>query len=143
MTREEAKSLFEKASDNALSYQDSTEVISLNQVDIIFKEILDTHEAELKTKDEEIEKLKQFLENSKKGVQEYDELVNRTTDELWGTIKAKDERIAELEAMVQKMKCCDNCNELPCDTGAGISTAVQILQCQENNFCLWQLKGTK
>jgi predicted S18 family serine protease len=101
------------------------------------------HEAELKTKDEEIEKLKQFLENLKKGVQEYDELVNRTTDELWDMIKVKDERITELEAMVQKMKCCDNCNELPCDTGVGISTAVQMLQCQENNFCLWRLKGTK
>ena len=57
-----------------------------------------------------------------------------------------DNALAELaahKAMVQKMKCCDNCNELPCDTGAGISTAVQILQCQENNFCLWQLTGTK
>ena len=138
MTREEAKSLFEKASDNALSYQDSTEVISLNQVDIIFKEILDTHEAELKTKDEEIEKLKQFLESLKKGVQEYDELVNRTTDELWDTIKAKDERIAELEAMTKKMKCCMNC-----DGQGDREDNYYCFLADCDNLSLWRLKDNK
>ena len=39
MTLEKAKELFYQASDNALSYQDSTEVISIDSVNIILDEI--------------------------------------------------------------------------------------------------------
>ena len=45
-----------------------------------------------------------------------------------------------MDSAIEKMKCCENCSGMPCDTGAGISTAAQILRCQDNNFYLWELK---
>ena len=50
------------------------------------------------------------------------------------------QQISCMESDIGKMKCCENCSGMPCDTGAGISTAAQILRCQDNNFYLWELK---
>ena len=61
MIREEAKELFKKSSDFAVYYFDHTEVLSLNQSDIILNQIYDEHEAQMKAKDEEIERLKAEL----------------------------------------------------------------------------------
>lgn len=44
MTREEAKELFEKASDSSLNYLDSAEAVSISQVEIILNEIYDDFE---------------------------------------------------------------------------------------------------
>ena len=44
MTREQAKALFEKASDSAINYKDSTEVISISSIFIILKQIYDDFE---------------------------------------------------------------------------------------------------
>ena len=49
-------------------------------------------------------------------------------------------QISWMDSAIEKMKCCANCSGMPCDTGAGISTAAQILRCQDNNFYLWELK---
>ena len=57
MTREEAKELFKKSSDFAVYYFDHTEVLSLNQSDIILNQIYDEHEAQMKAKDDEIRRL--------------------------------------------------------------------------------------
>ena len=76
----------------------------------------------------------------KVGKRTYDKAIDMFCDAYETELKVKDESIEELKAMVQKMKCCENCNELPCDTGAGISTSAQILHCQNNNFYLWELK---
>ena len=62
MTREKAKELFKKASDFAVHYFDHTDVVSLCQVDLILNEILDEHEAQLKAKDEENERLKEAMQ---------------------------------------------------------------------------------
>ena len=37
-------------------------------------------------------------------------LINKIYDVHEAELKTKNERIAELEAMVQKMKCCENCS---------------------------------
>lgn len=50
MTVYEAKALFEKASDNAINYKDSTEVISISSSFIIIKQIYDDFEAKDKFK---------------------------------------------------------------------------------------------
>jgi hypothetical protein len=44
MTKNEAKALFEKASDSAINYKDSTEVISIDSAFIIIKRIYDDFE---------------------------------------------------------------------------------------------------
>lgn len=47
MTREEAKELFKKSYDFSVNYYDHTEVVSLNQVDIILNKIFEEHEKEI------------------------------------------------------------------------------------------------
>ena len=64
LTREEAKGLFKKSSDFAVYYFDHTEVVSLNQVDIVLNQIYNEHEAQMKAKDEEIERLKAVIDTS-------------------------------------------------------------------------------
>lgn len=44
MTIDKAKALFEKASDSAINYKDSTEVISISSTFIILKQIYDDFE---------------------------------------------------------------------------------------------------
>ena len=44
MTRDEAKAHFEKASDSAINYKDSTEVISIDTAFIIIKRVYDDFE---------------------------------------------------------------------------------------------------
>jgi len=46
MTLDEAKAHFEKASDSAINYKDSTEVISISSAFIIMKQIYDDFETE-------------------------------------------------------------------------------------------------
>ena len=63
-------------------------------------------------------------------------LINKIYDAHEAELKAKDERIAELEALVQKMKCCENCSEENynryIDGG-----------CVCVDFCNWRLKDNK
>ena len=61
MIREEAKELFKKSSDFAVYYFDHTEVLSLNQSDIILNQIYDEHEAQMKAKDEAIIELEEAM----------------------------------------------------------------------------------
>ena len=68
-------------------------------------------------------------------------VIDEIFDEHEAELKAKDERIAELEEMVQKMKCCENCNHNTyynndCEWG-------QDIGCNLNVFEQWQLKGIK
>ena len=44
MTRKEAKEIFDKSSDNAISYHDSTEVISIASAEIIIDKIYEDFE---------------------------------------------------------------------------------------------------
>jgi hypothetical protein len=55
--------------------------------------------------------------------------------------KTKDERIAELEAMVEKMKCCGNCNNTEFDGGFGTCCSFDDLRCE--GLSHWQLKGNR
>lgn len=58
MNRDEAKEIFEKSSDSAINYLDSTDVISVNSSIIILDEIYDNFETQLKEKDAEITRLR-------------------------------------------------------------------------------------
>ena len=58
-------------------------------------------------------------------------------------LKAKDERIAELEAMAQKMKCCENCKS---HINVGSECLLDMedrLTCKANNYSNWKLKDNK
>ena len=92
---------------------------------------------------EEAKSKKTPFERQQEEYQKLKDSHSRTLIQLGGEIirsKAKDEEIRRCKAMIEKMKCCDNCSGMPCDTGAGISTAAQILRCQDKNFYLWELK---
>ena len=52
-------------------------------------------------------------------------------------LKAKDERIAELEAMIEKMKCCENCEYYP-PSKCGKSAQYG---CLGDGYNDWRLKG--
>ena len=65
--------------------------------------IVETYKAELKNKEEKHGDELQALLND----------MGRAISKLSGELKAKDARIEELEAMVEKMKCCENCNFYP------------------------------
>ena len=66
MIRKQIKSLFTIHTNG----QDEWIKVDKRTYEKAIDKFCDAHEAELKTKDEEIEKLKQFLERLKKGVQE-------------------------------------------------------------------------
>ena len=65
---------------------------------------------------------------------------------MYRTDRAKDERIAELEAMMQKLKCCENCSsfiETYFDDNYCKLTIDEEKECQKNNYSQWQLKDNK
>ena len=90
MTQQEAKELFKKSSDFAVNYYDHTEVVSLNQVDIVLSQIFNDHEAQLKAKDEITQDIKEAYE-----------LKSIAYDLLLEAIQLKDEEIERLKAEVQ------------------------------------------
>ena len=47
------------------------------------------------------------------GKRTYDKAIDMFCAAHEAELKAKDERIAELEAMIEKMKCCENCSFYP------------------------------
>ena len=57
MTRKEAKEIFDKSSDNAISYHDSTEVISIASAEIIIDKIYEDFEKQLESIQKELEEL--------------------------------------------------------------------------------------
>ena len=57
--------------------------------------------------------------------------------------KAKDERIAELEAIIEKMKSCENCES---HTNVGSKCLLDMedsLDCRTNNYSNWKLKDNE
>ena len=57
--------------------------------------------------------------------------------------KAKDERIAELEAIIYKMKSCENCES---HTNVGSKCLLDMedsLDCRTNNYSNWKLKDNE
>lgn len=89
MTLEEEKELFKKSSDFAVNYYDHTEVVSLNQVDIVLNQIYNDHEAQIKAKDSITQDIKEAYE-----------FKSIAYDLLLEAIKAKDEEIIELNHTV-------------------------------------------
>ena len=62
MDREQAIDLFKKSSDFAVNYLDHVEVLSLHIIDICLNKFYDDFEEQLKAKDEEIERLKSYVD---------------------------------------------------------------------------------
>ena len=61
---------------------------------------------------------------------------NETAQKYKTELEAKDERIAELEAMVEKMKCCENCEYYP---PSKCGKSVQY-GCSDDGYDDWRLK---
>ena len=95
-----------------------------------------------------LESLIEYLENEVRPSCEYYIYSNLIdiTDKAIAELKAKDEYIAELEAMVEKMKCCENCKHVVFDYG-GTDCLISKTGCKIafNNLTedFWKLKDTK
>ena len=63
----------------------------------------------------------------------------KLSDEFNDELKTKDQRIAELEAMAQKMKCCMNCD----GQGDREDNYYCFLADCDDNLSLWRLKDKK
>lgn len=136
MTRKEAKSW--RASD-AWNIG-----ISINEhFAKVIDQIYDAHETKLKAKDERIANMygtiKELNEKMSKAITQNGVaskfIVDRDSSVCLECL-AKDERIAELEEMVKKMKCCTNC--------AITSFDYDYEDCKKcQNESLWKLKDNK
>ena len=60
------------------------------------------------------------------------------TEQMEAKLKAKDERIAELEAIIEKMKCCMNC-----DGQGDREDNYYCFLADCDNLSLWRLKDNK
>lgn len=61
MNRKYAKELFYKASDNSISYLDSTEVVSIDSINLIVDSIYDDLEKDLKEINNQVSRLKKTI----------------------------------------------------------------------------------
>ena len=76
-------------------------------------------------------------------IQETEERYEAKIAQFKEQLKAKGERIAELEAMAQKMKCCENCKS-HINVGSECLLDMPVrLTCKANNYSNWKLKDNK
>ena len=70
-------------------------------------------------------------------------LINKIYDAHEVELKAKDKRISELEVMVEKMKCCENCKSYINIGSNCLLDMEDRLTCKANNLSKWQLKDNR
>ena len=113
----------------------------------------DAHEAELKAKDERIEVQSSVIIACQNAILQKDERITEleTERDKYNTIAANlqisrqkaYDNIAELEAIIEKMKCCENCKS---HTNVGSKCLLDMedsLDCRTNNYSNWKLKCAK
>ena len=113
----------------------------------------ETHKTELEAKDERIEAQSSVIIACQNAILQKDERIAEleTERDKYNTIAANlqisrqkaYDNIAELEAMVQKMKCCENCES---HTNVGSNCLLDMedsLDCRANNYSNWKLKDNE
>ena len=157
MTREEAKDKISIRSEETYPYR---VVDNVNEViDEIFDQ-QDKLEAELKAKDEQLVQTEAGYKEAVKEVEALD-LAHKAKDECIANLSAERDKyntiaanlqisrqkaydnIAELEAIIEKMKCCENCKSY---TNVGSNCLLDMddsLDCKANNYLNWKLKGNE
>ena len=151
MTREEAyKKLCKLPVGHTMDY------IALAPAKNLIDEIFDQQdklEAELKTKDERIEAQSSVIIACQNAILQKDERIAEleTERDKYNTIAANlqisrqkaYDNIAELEAIIEKMKCCENCKSY---TNVGSNCLLDMedsLGCRANNYLNWKLKDNE
>ena len=115
--------------------------------------IVSTIEAELKAKDERIEAQSSVIIACQNAILQKDERIANLSAERdkYNTIAANlqisrqkaYDNIAELEAIIEKMKCCENCKSY---TNVGSNCLLDMedrLDCRANYYLNWKLKDNK
>ena len=143
MTREEAeRNILKKVKEDKIGRH--RQIIHLLSLCSIIKQIYDAHEAELKAKDERIEAQASVIIACQKAILQKDERITEleTERDKYNTIAANlqisrqkaYDNIAELEAIIEKMKCCENCES---HTNVGSKCLLDIedsLECRANHY---------
>ena len=128
MTREQMKSHFVVHTNG----QDEWIKVDKRTYDKAIDMFCGAHETELKAKDEQIANLS--AERDK---------YNTVAANLQISRQKAYDNIAELEAIIEKMKCCANCESY---TNVGSKCLLDMedrLACMANNFSNWKLKETR
>ena len=152
MTIQEAKKLIRKAHFSADKPLDSLDLA----VEKIYAElfgITEQMEAELKAKDERIEAQSSVIIACQNTILQKDERIIEleTERDKYNTIAANlqisrqkaYDNIAELEAIIEKMKSCENCKSY---INVGSKCLLDIedsLECRANNYLNWKLKDNE
>ena len=131
----------------------SMTVVLLGHAVDMMMELQDQHEAELKAKDERIEAQSSVIIACQNAILQKDEHITNLSAERdkYNTIAANlqisrqkaYDNIAELEAIIEKMKCCENCES---HTNVGSKCLLDIedsLECRANNYSNWKLKDNE
>ena len=90
---------------------------------------------------EEAKSKKTPFEQQQEEYQKLKDSHSRTLIQLGGEIirsKAKDEEIKRCKAMIEKMKCCANCENTIYDGGMGSTCGYEDLRCE--GYSHWELK---
>ena len=131
----------------------SMTVVLLGHAVDMMMELQDAHEAELKAKDERIEAQSSVIIACQNAILQKDERITEleTERDKYNTIAANlqisrqkaYDNIAELEAIIEKMKSCENCESR---TNVGSKCLLDIedsLECRANNYLNWKLKDNE
>ena len=140
MTREQMKSLFTIHTNGQDEWIRVDKRIYKKAIDKIY----DAHEAELKAKDERIEAQSSVIIACQNAILQKDERITEleTERDKYNTIAANlqisrqkaYDNIAELEAIIEKMKSCENCES---HTNVGSKCLLDMedsLECRANNY---------
>ena len=131
----------------------SMTVVLLGHAVDMMMELQDQHEAELKAKDERIEAQSSVIIACQNAILQKDERITEleTERDKYNTIAANlqisrqkaYDNIAELEAIIEKMKSCENCES---HTNVGSKCLLDMedsLDCRTNNYSNWKLKDNE
>ena len=131
----------------------SMTVVLLGHAVDMMMELQDQHEAELKAKDERIEAQSSVIIACQNAILQKDERITELEVERdkYNTIAANlqisrqkaYDNIAELEAIIEKMKSCENCES---HTNVGSKCLLDMedsLDCRTNNYSNWKLKDNE
>ena len=131
----------------------SMTVVLLGHAVDMMMELQDQHEAELKAKDERIEAQSSVIIACQNAILQKDEHITELEAERdkYNIIAANlqisrqkaYDNIAELEAIIEKMKSCENCES---HTNVGSKCLLDMedsLDCRTNNYSNWKLKDNE